>query len=395
VPSLRVLAFGGWDDGPGYPRARTLLSALAARGVEVRECRSAGQSRYGGRIATARRPWTWPWVWLRTCSQRRRARSLLLRAAAEFRPHAVLVPYPGHLLVGAARAAGVPVVLDLFLSAHDAVVDRALCPRDGFRARLFAALDRAACRAADLVLLDTSEHADRVAQSTGVDRSRFDWVPVSDPAAPVVPPPFEGPERGQPLRVLFVGTGVPLHGLPVLVQAVARAENVHLTVIGGSADERAMIANGGDPRVELGPVFVPRRELSEAYRHAHVVAGVFGAGAKAEWVVPFKVVHGLCENRPVITGDTAAVRGLLRPGEDCFVVPVGDPAALARALDELAREPWRLAPVAAAGRGTYDRVFSSAAVGERLVKALERACRIERGPAPRIERSAELVRDRG
>jgi hypothetical protein len=36
-----VLFAGAWDDGPGYPRARSLRAGLEACGLEVRECRLA------------------------------------------------------------------------------------------------------------------------------------------------------------------------------------------------------------------------------------------------------------------------------------------------------------------------------------------------------------------
>ena len=39
MSGLRVLAFGAWDRGPGYPRAEALLRGLRSHGVEIQECR--------------------------------------------------------------------------------------------------------------------------------------------------------------------------------------------------------------------------------------------------------------------------------------------------------------------------------------------------------------------
>ncbi len=39
MSELRVLAFGAWDRGPGYPRGEALLRALRVAGAEVIECR--------------------------------------------------------------------------------------------------------------------------------------------------------------------------------------------------------------------------------------------------------------------------------------------------------------------------------------------------------------------
>ena len=59
-----------------------------------------------------------------------------------------------------------------------------------------------------------------VAELTGLPGSRFDYVPVSDPDAPDRPAPYRPPQPGAALDVLFFGTGVPLHGLDVLLDAV-------------------------------------------------------------------------------------------------------------------------------------------------------------------------------
>ena len=116
-----------------------------------------------------------------------------------------------------------PVILDLFLSAYGtAIEDRRMFGPRSVPARLFRRLDRRACRAADLVLLDTPQHAQLVAELLAPDRADVDWVPISDPdEAGVGASPLPARAEGRPLELLFFGTGVPLHGLQTLIQAVA------------------------------------------------------------------------------------------------------------------------------------------------------------------------------
>ncbi|MFY9343889.1 MAG: hypothetical protein WAT39_15470, partial [Planctomycetota bacterium] len=151
-----VLFCGLFDEGPGYPRTTSLRAGLLANGITVRECRLPGSGRDKQRLLGA--VWRWPLVWWR---QRRRRQQLLaqLRATlAEARPRCIVVPYPGHDLVQSVKAAtDVPVVLDLFLSAYDTVVeDRALVAPGSLAAAWLRRLDARACAAADLVLLDTA-----------------------------------------------------------------------------------------------------------------------------------------------------------------------------------------------------------------------------------------------
>lgn len=369
--ATRVLLFGCWERGPGYPRPHTLTGALAEAGFDLQTCREEPPRMGRSKAATMRETWRWPLYWARTRRARARLRARLRAALATTSPDVLLVPYPGHLAVHWARDlfAG-PIVLDLFLSAHETVVeDRGLLRERSMGARLLARLDRRACAAADLVLLDTPDQAARMARVTGLPLARFDWVPVSDPDEPRAPPPYEPPADGEPLRLLFFGNGVPLHGVPTLLEAVSRARGVHLTLIGGAPAERARAAGARWATVE--GVFVSPHELRRHLARAHLVGGVFGSSGKADRVIPFKVAHALAAGRPVITADSTAARRLLRPGQDCEVCPAGDPAALAARLEELRGSPDRLRRLALAARERYEETFSRAALARRLRTVLD------------------------
>ena len=105
---------------------------------------------------------------------------------------------------------------------------------------------------------------------------------------------------------------------------------------------------------------------------AHLVAGVFGTSPKADWVVPFKVVHALASGRPVITADTTAMRPILTDGVGGFLVPPGDVTALAQRLQQLARDPQRLLAAADSARALYDRHFAVERTGARFAAMLDR-----------------------
>lgn len=375
-----VLFAGAWDEGPGYPRTAALRAGLASIGVAVQEVRMPGLGT--AKQALLRRPWRWPVAWWRQRRQRRILRQELAGAVRAARPQCVVVPYPGHAVVrDVAGVAGVPVVLDLFLSAYDTVVeDRKLVAPGSLIAHWLQRLDTAACQAADLVLLDTPAHAGYVAALTGLPAERFAWLPLADPQAPVVPAPPSVAIPGR-LRLLFFGTGVPLHGLDTLVAAVARCPQVDFELIGGTAAERTAAVAALGSRLVLQPAFLPPTLLQQRLAAAQLVAGVFGTSGKAQRVVPWKLVHALAAGRPVVTGATPAVLAWLDGSPAVVTVPPGDPAALAVALQQLANEPDRLAVATAAARPAYDRHFAVAGCGERWRGILARVAAMPaRGP---------------
>lgn len=372
-----VVFCGAWDEGPGYPRAAGLRQGLQSLGVAVRECRAPGLG--AGKQRLLRQPWRWPAALLRHRRQRAGLVRDLRAALAAERPDAVLVPYPGHHVVGAvASASTVPVVLDLFLSAYDTVVeDRAAVAPGSLGANWLRECDARACAAADLVLLDTPANAAYVAALTGEPAERFAWLPLSDPDAVARPAPWPEPGQG-PLEVLFFGTGVPLHGLRTLVDAVATAPPTCLRLVGGTAADRAHAQRALGPRLRLEPGFVDRPRLQELLDRCHLVAGVFGTSGKAQRVVPWKVVHALAAARPVITADTPAVCGWLDGSGALFTAPAGDASALAGLLRELGAAPGRVREAAAAARPAYDRHFAVERAGERWRDLLERAVALPR-----------------
>lgn len=366
-----VLLAGAWDEGPGYPRAASLRQGLTAAGARVRECRAPSLGACKQRLV--RQPWRWPTAWLRQRSERRTLVAAVRGEVARQRPDVVLVPYPGHAVVqDLAAAVDVPVVLDLFLSAYDTVVeDRGIVRPGSLLAQWLRGVDHKACAAADLVLLDTAENAAYVAALTGLPPQKFTWLPVHDPCAPASVSPLPAAADGV-LELLFFGTGVPLHGLDTLVRAVAAAPRVRLTLVGGTRADRAAAVRLLVDRVRLLPEFVPFEELERLLAASHLVAGVFGASGKAQRVVPFKVVHALAAGRPVVSAETPALLRWLDGSGAVFVVPAGDADALAAELSRLANEPARLIEACAAARPAYDRWFGTTAQAARWRELLAR-----------------------
>ncbi|MFO1052717.1 MAG: glycosyltransferase [Planctomycetota bacterium] len=374
-----VLVAGHWDDGPGYPRSELLLGALARSGVRVEECRITAPASGTSKVGLVRRPWRWPGYFLNTRRTRARLQRGLRARIAEGGIDAVLVPYPGHLAVRWVREVWRgPLILDLFLSAYGtAIEDRALFRPGSIPARLLAGLDRRACAAADLVLLDTPEHADGVAQLTGLARDRFDWVQIGDRGPEVVVPTAA---RGcdEALRLLFFGTGVPLHGLSTWIEAVARTEGVHLEIYGGSEEDRALARSRLGARVHVGPRFAPMAELRTAIDRAHVVAGIAGTSDKAMRVVPFKVAHALAHGRCVLSSDTPALRRFVTLGEECLCARAGDARDFAAKLTVLRDDPALVARIGDRARAAWQRSFAPVAIEQRVGAVLDRVLGAER-----------------
>ena len=84
-----------------------------------------------------------------------------------------------------------------------------------------------------------------------------------------------------------------------------------------------------------------------------------------------KIYEGLAMAKPVLTGDGPAVRAALTHGEQVWLCPRADPAALADAIRTLKANPALRARLAAQGRARFLEIGTLEAVGAALRRHLE------------------------
>lgn len=365
---MRLLWFGSYGKGPGYPRSETLIAGLRELGHEVAEAHAPLFAGAADRVEAGKGRGAARTAWRQAVAAARLA-SRWFRAGE----HDVAVVGAGGVLDAALLRAlqgfdRVPVVLDAFIPLYDTVVrDRGLAAPESLRARLLLRAERLAARLADAVLSDTSAQADLLAQDLHVDRAKVHVVPVAqhDPGAPAPLPPG-------PLRVVLAATHAPLHGVATVIEAARRlrGEGIEVTLVGagqGLAD--AQRAAAGVAGLEFVPRLVPEAELRALLARSHVGLGVFGATEKAARVVPLKVAMTASCGRAIVTRDGPAAREALEGA--ALLVPPADPEALAAALVRLRDDRTLLADLAAAARARYERSFTPRAAAARLVAAAE------------------------
>ncbi len=338
---IRACLFGTYTST--HPANRLLVHALTAAGCELsivheplwEQTRDKMASFFGGR-SLARLGVTY----LATAARlARRWRQLP-------RPDLVVTGFNGQLdVLLARRLAGSRsrlVFAPLVTLTETLIDDRRVYRRGGLKARLATRLDRRTLRTADLVLLDTEAHRAYVAERLSPRcRSATLYVGAESIFSP-------GAERtraaGDPLRVLFYGQYVPLHGAHTIVEAaglLGPRSRIEFTMI-GTGPQRAAAMELAEARGCSHVQFedwVPYEGLPERLRECDVALGIFGTTRKARFVIPTKVYQAAASGRAIVTGETPAIREVFTPGTHLLTVPRGDPGALARALRVLRDDP--------------------------------------------------------
>ena len=203
-------------------------------------------------------------------------------------------------------------------------------------------------------------------------------------AAPVVAPMpvdtgmFQPGGRRSSDRLLFVGRLNQQKGIEHLLRALAQMRQVaSLDVVGNGDGESRFRRLAGDLGIEhrvrwLGAL--PHHSLVERYRAAAAVV----VPSLEEGLGLVAVEAQLCQ-APVVASDSGGLRDVVRHEQTGILVPPGDPAALARALDDVLQRPDRAAPLGEAGRMQALSAFAPESAARRYAhiyrKALEERAR--------------------
>ena len=346
---MRVLLWGTYD--LGKPRVRLMRDALRMIDPHLREIHRPvwddieDKSGLTGFARLAGIAWRWlmaypPLVW---------------HVARQRDIDVLVIGYLGlvdaRVLAPIARMRGIPVVWDAFLSIYDTyAIDRRMASPGCLLARTLRWLERQACRAADVVVLDTMAHARLFEQLHGVPENRLAAAFVgAEDAAFALRTGRGGGASERPL-VLFYGQFIPLHGIDTIVEAAlsARGRSSDWQIIGTGQEARridAMLAEAGAQHVERID-WIDYARLQEAMDRADVCLGIFGTSEKAASVIPNKVFQALAAGMPLVTRDSPAMRELVGGNEPgLYLVRAGDSASLLDGLEKFARERQSLPAV--------------------------------------------------
>jgi glycosyltransferase involved in cell wall biosynthesis len=196
---------------------------------------------------------------------------------------------------------------------------------------------------------------------------------------------FEPRPLARPPVVAYAGHLYPWKGVDVLVDALARLDGVRGLIVGGHPGERdaARVAHRisshaiGD-RVTMAGLVAPGEVAAHLARADVLVLPNTSTSISERYTSPLKLFEYMAAGRPVVVSDLPAIREVVSHGESAWVVPPGDPVALANGIahvlgnESLARELARAAWHEAAH-------YSWARRAERLEALFEEMRNAERG----------------
>ncbi|HEU0256779.1 MAG TPA: glycosyltransferase [Microbacteriaceae bacterium] len=327
--------------------AQHLASGMAARGHDVHIVAPAASRRHGtwseeydGQRVTAHRLLSWRWYspsWLRFALPWR-IKENSARILDEVMPD--VVHFQSHIITGRglsieAKRRGIRVVgTNHFMPEN--LFDHAPIPKALRRLSIRMAW-RAAARSfarADVVTSPTPTAAHFLEEATGLTGvlAVSCGIDISRYIASFEPRPVP--------RILFVGRVMSEKQLPVLLRAFAvlpRDLGARLDIVGDGDQlhelEGLARTLGVDGRVTFAG-YLDEARLHQAYTTASVLA--MPSTAELQSIV---TMEAMASGLPVVAADAMALPHLVHDGENGYLFPPGDVAALAARLQDVLRAP--------------------------------------------------------
>jgi len=348
---MNVCYFGSYDSN--YPRNRIMIEGLERNGVNVFECRddSPIQLRY-----------------LR----------LLWRYLHINKHEVIIVGAQGHTNVPLAwllaKIFKKKLIFDPFISLYDtAVFDRREIDEKSLKAKYFYYLDKWSCMLADIVIVDTNEHAKYFHNEFNVASNKINIVYIG--ASDSVFYPRERKKQNNKFIVEFHGTFIPLQGVQYIVQAakILEKEDVFFEIIGKGQTYNQVLELS--KRLNVNNIsfigWVNYESIPEYIARADICLGIFGDTDKARRVIPNKAFEILAMKKPLVTGDSPAVREVLTNKENVLLCEMANPESLAEVILTLKKDDVLRNKIAENGYRLYKTQFCPRKIGKEMKRVIE------------------------
>ena len=288
----------------------------------------------------------------------------------------IFVAYPGHLDIFPAKILSLikrkPIIFDAFISTYDTRINEwKYGTRYSPKGIYYHWLDKTSCKLADLVLLDTEQHIDYFVKEFNLKRKKFAYTPIGADEKTFYP--RKKTRTSKKLRILYYGHTNPLHGFPHIVEAAKLLKNekdIEFLFIGDNRWFRYERDKNKDLKNVKFKNAVPFKEISQYIANADICLGVFGTTTKAQNVIPNKAYEILAMQKPLLTGDTRAVKKYLKNKENAILCKTGSSEEIAQSILLLKNNPKLREKISKNGYKLFKNNFTTKKIGKTLKRII-------------------------
>lgn len=316
-----------------------------------------------------KRIWSMTWLASSGCAQ---ALAIVIAARKD---EYVYLPYPAPLtlwwLSFFPRKWRARCIADAYISVWDSMFrDRATGNTHSLLSRAVKRFERRSLHAASVILVDTEANRQQFVEDFGLNQEQIRSIPLAIDETPFVRP-GKAPPVSNRIRVLFVGTLAPLHGIETILAAMAHLANepgIEFRLVGDgqqSALVEDFLRSTNPSNFTWTRDWLSLAEIASEIEQADICLGVFGGDGKASRVLPFKLYYAFAAGKATITQSGLSLPYGIQPPPAILVPGISieeRASSLASEIRSLAKDPEKRKSMADATRNYFREKLSGTAI---------------------------------
>ncbi len=267
-----------------------------------------------------------------------------------------------------------PILFDALISQYDTqVFDRKIVDINSLRAKFLYYRELFTLRFADCIILDTNAHINYFKELFPLKNKNYERIFIGADDSIAVPKNIS--KKSNQFCVLFYGSYTPLHGIEYILKAakeLQKDKEIVFRLIGKGQMFNYVQKLKKTMKLTnlefIPPVSYPK--LIEYINISDICLGIFGITRKAANVIPNKVYDALATAKPIITGDSTAIREILTHEVNCLLCKRGNGKSLAEAIILLKEDNNLRKKIALNGYYLFKKRFTPKHIGRSLLKIL-------------------------
>jgi glycosyltransferase involved in cell wall biosynthesis len=349
-----------------------MLAALEKAGIEVIQCHEKLWCGIQDRIDTVKGGWINPKFWWRVL----KSYSKLIwrfRKVGDF--DILMVGYPGQFDVFLAKfltiLKGNPLVWDVFMSIYLIAKERGLNKDHRFILSLVRWIEYIGLRLPDMLIQDTKEYVSWFENEYNLSRNQFRLIPTGADDRIFNPQNVSTNKKdGATFNVLYYGSFIPNHGVMKIAEAINQLRNerdILFRFIGEGPEKNSFLSFIKESKIENVQLFewMSQENLLHQISEADVCLGAFGDTPQSLMTVQNKIYECLAMGKPIITGDSQAVRDTIPPNT-ILLCNRDNPDEIADAIIMLKNDQEKRQSLSKNSLELFNNNFSTIKLGQQI-----------------------------
>ncbi|MDO9087399.1 MAG: glycosyltransferase [Anaerolineaceae bacterium] len=374
---LTVCYFGTYRSE--YSRNRIMIKGLLKNEVNVIECHEKLWEGIEDRVNAVKYGLINPKFWKRIITT-------YIRLFRKFKTipvsnyDVIVVGYPGQFDVFFAKLFTLfikkPIVWDVFMSIYLVAIERNLHRKNPFSVKLLKIIEYVAMRIPEKLIIDTEQYATWLNKQYSIPIDKFCLVPTGADDDIFFLEQFSEYVGNEKFKILYYGTFIPNHGVPYIVEAANLLTNdpsIIFQFIGNGPEMNIcldLIEKFKLKNIEFYP-WMGQEELKNYIREADVILGAFGKTPQSLMTIQNKIYEGMALGKCIISGDSEAVRNILKNKNEITLTDRNNPESLKEAICLMKENSNLINQISRNAFLTFNRNYTISLNGLRMKNCLK------------------------